>query len=229
MGFVLRIEKFGIPFDKDSDCVDCEASPSPTIMARGIGGVSHSCGCLDMTRRAGKRKNRMGVQPEKPRGGAKVVREHSLVEDGLKPAESSAIEMRAVGQGWCLEDYDARGPDGNLVHVKAATVRQQLLRKVAAIASSKSTDDRTVVAAFRALTRAEQNEVALQLRRERSELPAQVGVEIKAEVNAQVAVEVNKPVHQIIRELHARSDVREALSGGKIAESAADQAGNVAS
>lgn len=137
-----------------------------------------------MTKRAGKKKAR-----RKPAD--------TLIEDNLPPSASMALEKRALDSGWLMNGGEATDK-----------LRQALLAKMARIAL-KSSDDRTAVSAFRAVTMAELRQQSL----DNPKLPAQVAVGVNVEV-----AEKPKPEKRnldIVQELLGRADVIAAVTGEK--------------
>lgn len=159
-----------------------------------------------MTKRAGKRKNRMGVQPEKPRNGQPVAKPHSLIEDHLPPRESIRLELRAMREGWLLgqENMDV--------------VRGNLMKKLATMASKEDDPDR-LCRMIRTLAMSEQREIMLEIAKfkaSQQELPAQVQVGVL--VNNQPAEQpvVQQRPFEVVQRLLERADVRAALTGGLV-------------
>lgn len=150
-----------------------------------------------MTRRAGKRKHRMGKQPGTPVNGQPVKKPHSLIEDNLKPRDSQTIELMAIAKGWLNEsaDFDQ--------------VRRALINKVAE-AGLKSTDPDFIIRSMRAIAQTEQRTKQLQLAaislsmRNQNDLPEPINT-------AQQPVPLESKPFQIIQELISRNDVRAAI------------------
>lgn len=123
-----------------------------------------------MTKRAGRRKHRMGKGPLKPPASASPPSRDPAASvtlpDNLPPSTSLAIELAAIREGWILP-----GATGN-------KIRQALLNKMTSIAL-KSPDDRTAIRAIQVLVMAEQRELMLAKQvkgRTTDDLPDQVPV-----------------------------------------------------
>lgn len=159
-----------------------------------------------MTKRAGKRKNRMGVQTEKPRNGQPVAKPPTIIEDHLPQRESIRLELRAMREGWLLgqENMDV--------------VRGNLMKKLATMASKEDDPDR-LCRMIRTLAMSEQREIMLEIAKYKAsqqDLPPQVQVGVV--VNNQ---QPEQPVTQqrpfeVIQRLLERSDVKAALTGGLV-------------
>lgn len=144
-----------------------------------------------MTKRAGKRKHRMGSQRHPP---GPTQREPTVEQDHLPPRESQAIELRALREGWLL-----RMPDGN-----QQALREQLMVKILKLAATTG-DDRIAVAAFRALVQAETREKMLLLKQQELKSKALPEQMEPASIQPQ-------PVYVIVQELLRNRDVINAIS-----------------
>jgi hypothetical protein len=145
----------------------------------------------------------MGNQPGKPVNGQPVKQPHSLIQDNLKPKDSQTIELMAIAKGWLNEspEFDQ--------------VRRALINKVAE-AGLKSTDPDLVIRSLRAIAQTEQRTkqlqlaaASLQMRKQQSELPEQINVNVLPAVQEHKA----QPF-EVIQELIKRNDVRAALDSG---------------
>lgn len=151
-----------------------------------------------MTKRAGKRKYRMGSQRHPP---GKITTGPSTLEvDHLPERESINLELRAINAGWILQDGASQ------------TFRDGLIRKAIKL-GLESKDDRTVVAAFRAVSMVELKqqqlilmEKSLQIREQNRDLPGQVDGQVFSS-----SATPERPAHEIVQELIARKDIRDAL------------------
>lgn len=152
-----------------------------------------------MTKRAGKRKHRMGTQRHPP---GKIVNGPKADRDVLPEAKKEKLEIRAAREGWYLDN------DG------ATKFRQALLQRVMNI-GLKSSDERTVIQAFKALTTAELRQLQLDAAGE--------GTVVNVAVNNQVAVAQSgvgedagsepDAAYSVVQQLIARREVREAIGG----------------
>lgn len=149
-----------------------------------------------MTKRAGKRKRRNGVQPQKPTNGQPVAKPSTLVEDHLPSSESTALELRAVREGWMLGD------------ASMDVARSNLMKKLATLAT-KETDADKLCRIVRTLAMAEQREKMIAIASLRLEKAKQS--DLPPPVEGKVIGPVEKPAYQVVQELIARKEVRKAL------------------
>lgn len=161
-----------------------------------------------MTKRAGKRKNRQGLQPSQPRNGQVVERVHSLIEDGLDPATSLHLETAAIARGWIMDGA-------------SETIRLALMRKLAGMAA-RSDDVDTVTKIVRTLSIIEQRAESLEIHRARlrqpkGDLPSQIAAQINIQNNigSQRDDEERElpamDISAIVDELLSRPDVQDAI------------------
>lgn len=162
-----------------------------------------------MTKRAGKRKYRMGAQPGKPTNGQPVQKPHSLIEDGLAPRESQALEKAAILKGWLVSGE------------KAIQLREMLLQKLVK-AAAVSDNTKEVLEIVRVIATVEQRTEQLALARDRlnkprhSDLPQQinVGVNVNNNMQPEPATIDESPaasVADIVDAILGRADVQAAL------------------
>ena len=154
-----------------------------------------------MTKRAGKRKNRMGSQRHPP---GPITKPPTVVEDNLPPQESLALERMAIERGWLL------GPEHD-------RTRELLLRKLASLAA-KSDNAETVCKIVRTISNAEQRQQMIEIARQRAnrpantELPSPINVGVTVNNNQQGSLgEAPKPF-EVIQSLIAQRAVRDAAS-----------------
>jgi hypothetical protein len=133
-----------------------------------------------MTKRAGKRQNRMGSQRHPP--GKQAAPD---TEERLPEAEARQLEVRAIREGWLITNDPA-----------FQTVRQNLIRKLVSDAAT-SKDPLVTATIARTLAMMEQRERALDIAELRAtriaELPQQIEVQDERTERAdpkQVAVEL---------------------------------------
>ncbi len=156
-----------------------------------------------MTKRAGRRKHRMGSQRQPP-SAKPTPREPTIVRDNLPPAESLSLELQAISKGWINED------------AKFDQLRTALINKVVK-AGIESPDPHLTIKALRAVAQTEQRTkqlqlaaIALQRRGIGSDLPEQI--QVSAVPEAPKAIQSNP--YEVIQELIKRNDVRAALHHG---------------
>lgn len=176
-----------------------------------------------MVKRAGKRKGRRTRKPgaadpplkkKAKRAGAygSVQNEDGLPQsvdpegdDHLKRYDSERLEIRSVARGWVMMDASEGGSD---------KVRQAMLAKMAQICT-KSPDERSAIAAFRAFSQAEQRQQALQIAAMRAtQLPAQVSVNVGSQ-GAMRQPDV-PPMYEVLQDLLSQQEVQEVVSGGHL-------------
>lgn len=150
-----------------------------------------------MTRRAGKRKHRMGSQ-RMPPSAKPTPREPTIVRDDLPPAESMSLELQSLAKGWLNEsaDFDK--------------VRTALINKVAK-AGLEATDPNLTIRAMRAVAQTEQRTKQLQLAAKALEIRSREG--LPDQLPAAVAPDrpQEQTPYELIQELITRRDVRNAL------------------
>lgn len=172
-----------------------------------------------MTKRAGKRKWRMGPGPLKPPPGPNgpIKRDpmKSLTDDSLPPETSLAIELRALTNNWLL--------------TADTKLRQQLivtLLNKATVLSRKEhltdTEFNRLMRIFQTLSLTEQRQQRLAIDKLRlmqggnSELPSQVNNQ-QININVEGGLEVTQiPNWQAVRQLLADSTIQETLAGPRI-------------
>jgi len=130
-------------------------------------------------------------KPDHPVNAAPSPRPSTLVEDGLDPRESLALELAALQRGWVIDNEEF------------GKIRAGLVRKVAAEAA-KAADPNITIKALTAIARTEQRDHALKLQamallmrqRPPSDLPQQVEAQERPQEEART-----QPKHELIREL----------------------------
>lgn len=150
-----------------------------------------------MTKRAGKRKHRMGSQRHPP---GKKTAPSTLIEDNLPESASHSLEKQAINGDWLCNSEEAD------------KLRQALIQKMMAIAL-KSPDEKTAVSAFRAVAMAELRQQALNR-----------GTGLPSQVNVGVGVNIEQPEEKpaevrpldIVQELLKRADVLAAVTGESV-------------
>lgn len=143
-----------------------------------------------MTKRAGKKKPGARGSQRHPPG--KIVNGPLADRDVLPESEKTALEMRALREGWLMQAKE----EGEEV----ARYRQALMRKIMQI--GLSTDEKELaIKAFRALSMAELRQQQIEIHR--TQQPGQL--------NVGVQVNTQQP-HEVVADLIARRDVREALA-----------------
>lgn len=135
----------------------------------------------------------------------------SVVGDDHLPAhESERLEIRSIARGWLMEEAAPTSPMDQ--------VRQAMMRRMASICT-KAPDERTAVAAFRALTQAEQREQALRISAMRAtQMPVQVNVDASGSGAHGVSPEA-PAMFEVIQELLMQQEVIEVVSGGHVRDS----------